>query len=82
MKNYIVIILGTLCFILLTLFTLRGVGLDSHKTKGLLYHYPNGLVANTGIGNFHMIGSNIDDPNKPQIKTFEKEESRFLISSK
>lgn len=82
MKNYIVIILGTLCFILLTLFTLRGVGLDSHKTKGLLYHYPNGLVANTGIGNFHMIGSNIDDPNKPQIKTFEKEESSFLISSK
>ncbi len=55
MKNYIVIILGALCFVALTLFTFKGVGLDASHAKRFLYYYPNGLIANADLDNITKI---------------------------
>ena len=78
MKNYFVIIIGTLCFITLTLFTFRGVGIDSKPTKRFLYYYPNGLVANTDFDNTHMIGINIkEEKDIPAINFNFKDETNL-----
>ena len=78
MKNYIVIILGALCFVALTLFTFKGVGLDASHAKRFLYYYPNGLIANADLDNIHMIGVNMYEEKIPPIRIKIKEDNNLL----
>jgi hypothetical protein len=78
MKNYLVITIGALFFVALTLFTFKGVGVDSSHAKRFLYYYPNGLIANADLDNVHMIGVNMYEEKIPPIKSIFKEDKTFL----